>query len=137
MVKKIMSGQTYNTDTATRVHEFTYQGDNCYRGLFQTRHGAFFLWEYDAGAGWGDLKPLSDEDARMWLEQHANHLLEQYFGPFPEGGAAERRLTVRLPANLARRLEVLAEEKGVSLNSYVMRCFEKCAGADGHGVAIS
>jgi predicted HicB family RNase H-like nuclease len=137
MVKKIISGQTYNTDTATRVHEFTYHGDDCYQGLFQTRHGAFFLWEYDAGASWGDLKPLSDEEARKWLEQHANHLLEQYFGPFPEGGAAERRLTVRLPANLARRLEALAEEKGLSLNSYVMRCFEKCAAADGHGVAIS
>jgi hypothetical protein len=32
---------------------------------------------------------------------HTNHLVEQYFGPMPEGGAAERRLTIRIPANLA------------------------------------
>ena len=84
MVKKIISGQTYNTDTATHVHHFTYRGDDCYEGLYQTRHGAFFLWQYDNGAGWGDLKPLTDEEALKWLEEHANHLLEQYFGPFPE-----------------------------------------------------
>jgi hypothetical protein len=103
MVKKIISGQTYNTDTATRVHQFTYQGDDCYQGLFQTRHGAFFLWQYDNGAEWGDVKPLTGEEAFKWLEQHANPRLEKYFGPFPEGGTAERRLTVRLPKVVSRR----------------------------------
>jgi hypothetical protein len=137
MAKKIKYGQTYNTDTATLVHYFHYRGDDGYEGLYQTRHGAFFVWQYDMGEGSGDITPLTDEEAYKWLDQHANFLLDQYFGPFPEGGAAERRLTVRLPANLARRLEALADEKGLSLNSYVMRCFEKCAAADGRGVETS
>jgi predicted HicB family RNase H-like nuclease len=65
------------------------------------------------------------------LEKYANHLVEQYFGAMPEVGAAERRLTIRIPTNLADRVEKAAEAKGLSLNSYVMRCFERCATQDG------
>ena len=93
MVKKIISGQTYDTDTATRVHHFTYHDHECYQGLYQTRHGAFFLWEHDSESG--DVKALTDDEAFKWLEKHAIHLVEQYFHPFPEGGAPERWLAVR------------------------------------------
>ena len=130
MVKMIKSHRTYNTDTATLVHYREGRGGDCYQGLYQNRDGAFFLWEYDIGAEWGDIKPLTIEEAFKWLQQHEPSLLEQYF---PVGGAAERRLTIRLPATLARELDALADEKGLSLNSYVMRCFEKCAAVDGRG----
>jgi hypothetical protein len=36
-----------------------------------------------------------------------------------------------VPGNLADRLEAVAKVKGLSLNSYAMRCFEHCASADG------
>ena len=49
----------------------------------------------------------------------------------PEGGAAKRRPTIRIPGNLADRIESLAKEQGLSLNSYAMHCFEQCAAADG------
>ena len=75
--------------------------------------------------------PLSDVDAQALLEKRANHLVEQYFGPFPEGGVAERRLTIRVPANLAERMETAASAKSLSLNAYAMRCFEQCVAKDG------
>jgi hypothetical protein len=88
--------------------------------LYQTRHGAFFMvvTDHDGEDMW--IKPHSDADARALPEKHANHLMEEVFGPFPEAGAAERRLTIRVPGNLADRLEAAAKAKGLSLNSYAM-----------------
>jgi predicted HicB family RNase H-like nuclease len=77
------------------------------------------------------ITPLTDAEAQAFVEKHANHLVEQYFGPMPEYGAAERRLTIRIPGNLADRMEAVATAKGLSLNSYVMRCFEQSVAADG------
>jgi len=55
------------------------------------------------------IKKYEDDGAQAFLEEHANHLLEPVFGPFPEAGAAERRLTVRVPGNLADRLEACSK----------------------------
>ena len=97
MVKRIIDGQTYDTETATLVHNRTWAGDLVYEGLYQTRHGAFFLWWYDDDVG--DIKPMSDEEAQKWLETHGDAVaaLEQFFGDFPEAGAAERRITLPPP----------------------------------------
>ncbi len=108
-MKRIIDGKTYNTDTATRVTG----GDNsrysdAWWGLYQTRHGAFFKVVVGHQAELQEFTPLTDEDARVELERYANHLVEEYFGPFPEGGASERRLTVRVPGNLADRMEAVA-----------------------------
>lgn len=78
-----------------------------------------------------EFGPVTDAEAQALLEKHANHLVEQYFGEMPEGGAAERRLTIRIPGNLADRLEAVAKSHGQSLNTYAMRCFERCVAADG------
>ncbi len=126
MVKKIISGQTYDTDTATRLH---YRGGHddgpCYyQGLYQTPEGAFFFWEYDEESG--AIKPNTDEEAYEWLEKHANQLLEQYF----HGRAGKRRLTLQLPASLVLRLEALAAEKSLSLKSYLMRSLKQRASAE-------
>ena len=130
-MKRIIKGITYNTDTATRVTG----GDNqpwsdAWWGLYQTRHGAFF----EVVVGHHDeetITPLDDAKAHAILERRANHLVEQYFGPMPEYGAAERRLTIRIPGNLADRMEDAAKSKGLSLNSYAMRCFEQSVAKDG------
>lgn len=132
-MKRIVAGKTYNTETATSVcgGEDPYHS-GAWWGLYQTRHGAFFeiTVDYD-GETILEFGPVSDLDAQGILEKHANHLLEQYFGPFPEGGASERRLTIRLPGNLVDRLEGISKSKSLSLNSYAMRCFERCAAEDG------
>jgi predicted HicB family RNase H-like nuclease len=138
-MKKIIDGKTYNTDTATYVTG----GDNseyssAWWGLYQTRHGAFFTIVVDHdGETVLEFRPLTDQEAYKDLEKHANHLIEQYFGTMPEGGAAERRLTIRIPGNLADRLEAAARAKGLSLNSYAMRCFERCAASDGQPTGVS
>lgn len=133
-MKRIIDGKTYNIDTATCV--FLDAPDDGFSGawwgLYQTRHGAFFKVVVDHdGETVLKFDPVTDTDAQALLEKHANHLVEQYFGEMPEGGAAERRLTIRIPGNLADRLESMAKSQGLSLNSYAMRCFERCVGADG------
>ena len=129
-MKRIINGKTYNTDTATRVTGGNNPYSDAWWGLYQTRHGAFFEIVVDHD-GEEKISPLEDAEAQAFLEKHANHLVEQYFGPMPEYGAAERRLTIRIPGNLADRMEDAAKSKGLSLNSYAMRCFEQCAAKDG------
>jgi predicted DNA binding CopG/RHH family protein len=80
--------------------------------------------------------PLSDDDARKLFERHANHLVEQYFGPFPEYGSAERRLTVRIPIGLARRVEAAAEAQKLNLNKFIQRTLEKAVASAGRPPAI-
>jgi predicted HicB family RNase H-like nuclease len=131
-MKRIIGGQTYNTDTATEVFsESAPEPSMGWWALYQTRHNAFFKVVVDHDGESTMFTPLSDADAQALLEKRANHLVEQYFGSFPEYGAAERRLTIRVPGNLADRLEAAAQTKGLSLNSYAMRCFERCAAEDG------
>ncbi len=133
-MKRIIDGRTYNIATATRVFEDGPDDGRsmAWWGLYQTRHGAFFkvVVNHD-GEEVREFRPVTDAEAQALLEKHANHLVEQYFGEMPEGGAAERRLTIRIPGNLADRIESLAKTQGMSLNSYAMRCFERCAAADG------
>jgi hypothetical protein len=135
-MKRILGGKTYNTDTAVKVHERWFHGahgDTSGSVLYQTRHGAFFLFiqpPQDPADAY--LQPLSDDEALDWCQQHAPHLVGQYFGEFPEAGAAERRWTIRIPENLARRIETVAHEKGIPINRYVMRCLERNVIADSH-----
>jgi hypothetical protein len=131
-MKRIINGQTYNTDTATLVFsEEAPEPSMGWWALYQTRHGSFFKVVVDHDGETTTWTPLSDPEAQSLLERRANHHVEQYFGPMPEGGAAERRLTIRVPGNLADRMETAAKAKGISLNSYAMRCFERCAADDG------
>jgi predicted DNA binding CopG/RHH family protein len=132
----IAGGKTCNTDTAIKLHEkWVDRGHGCTSGwiLYQTKHGAFFLFvqpPQDPAESY--LQPLSDDEALERCQNHAPNLVEQYFGDFPEAGAAERRWTIRIPENLARRVEAVAQEKGMPINRYVMRCLERNVVVDGH-----
>lgn len=137
-MKRIINGKTYNVHTATTVFEDGPAITNptgasaAYWGLYQTRHGEFFKIKVNHdGEEILEFGPVTDAEAQGLLEKHANHLVEQYFGEMPEGGAAERRLTIRIPGNLADRLETVAKAQGQSVNTYAMRCFERCVAADG------
>ena len=132
-MKRIIDGKSYNTMTSEEVFSIEANAhSSAWMGIYQTRHGAFFKVVIDHdGETVLEFRPLSDIDAQSYIEKHANHLVDQYFGPFPDGGAAERRLTIRLPGNLVTRMENIAKGKGVSLNSYVMRSLEHCVAKDG------
>jgi hypothetical protein len=136
-MKRIIDGKSYNTNTATEVFiDSAPEPSMAWWAIYQTRHGAFFKVRVDHDGESTTWTPLSDAEAQALLEKHANHLVEQYFGPFPEGGAAERRLTIRIPGNLADRIESTAKDKGLSLNSLAMRCFEQYADAADAAKAI-
>lgn len=130
-MKRIIDGKTYNIDTATKLAGGGDENSLAWWGLFRTRHDAFFRVTVDHDGESNRWEPLTDEVALNLLQIHAPQLVEECFGRFPEAGASERRLTIRVPGNLAARVEAAAEAKGISLNSYAMRCFERCAGDDG------
>jgi hypothetical protein len=146
-MRRIMNGAAYDTETAELVKEAHWEADGVYgdrvHRLYRTRHGAFFFYRrYEGMIGDPDtgeeeqvlsetLSPCTDEHAREWLEKYADNLVEQYFGEMPEAGAAERRFTLRMPNNLARRLETKAGE--IPLTRYINRCIERCLGEEGVG----
>jgi predicted DNA binding CopG/RHH family protein len=132
-MKRIIDGQAYNTETATEIVMKGNDHSGAWFGLYQTRAGAFFKVVVNHG---GEevlsFEPVNDEDAANIVSQYRPALVNKYFdGMFPEGGSAERRLTVRLPINLARRVETAASAKGVSVNAYVMRSLERSVSQDG------
>ena len=140
-MRRIKNGTAYDTETAEQIRQvgfndaFPDQGEILYR----TRNGAFFLWAQYVTPGYNtkiDIIPLSDDKAQQWMEEYANELVEKYFGEMPEGGAAERRMTLRLPNNLATRLEDIAVAKKLPLSRYIRRCLERCATEDGKPVTI-
>lgn len=125
--KRIINGKSYNTETSTLVHEVSGREESNYDGLYQTKHGAFFLWWYDVAREASGIKPMSDDEAQKWLERLdvPAALLEQYFGDFPEAGASESRITLRLPGNLYKRVSASAAAANLSLNTYLMRLLER------------
>ena len=137
-MKRIIDGQSYNTETSTEVFvvEHPHFGSDAWFGLFQTRAGAFFKIRVDHDAEILEFEPISDTEAQKLTEKHANHLVEKYFDVV-EGGSAERRLTIRLPGNLMRRVEEAALAKNVSVNTYAMRLFESAVTKDGHPPTVN
>jgi hypothetical protein len=131
-MKRVIDGKSYNTDTATEVFgESAAEPSMGWWALYQTRQGSFFKVVVDHDGETTTWTPLTDADAQILLEKHASHLVEQYFAPFSEAGSIEHRLTIRVPGNLAERVEAVAKGKGFSsLNNYVMRCFEKASAVE-------
>ena len=136
-MKRIIDGQTYNTETSNEIFVREHPDSHAWWGLYQTRAGAFFKIHVDHdGEEFLEFGPISDTEAQRLLEKHANHLVEKYFDVI-EGGSAERRLTIRLPINLARRVEEAALAKNVSVNAYAMRALEGAVTKDGHPPTVS
>ncbi len=134
--KRIIDGKTYNTETATELagwdtthdeYPMTY-GEH----LFQNRFGAFFLYSYQDDGPDGpeaDIKPLSAEEARAWLEKDQRvSVIEAVFGKMPEAGSGESKFTLRMPDSLHKRLAELAKADNQSLNAWIVRFLESGAG---------
>jgi hypothetical protein len=131
-VYRIIDGVKYDTETATEVvGGDNFEWSNAWWGLFQTRHGAFFEVLCDHDGETHKFTPLTDDEARARLEKHGNHLVAEYFGPVPEHGSAEKRLTVRLPISLACRVEAAAAKQQIHVNGFIMRALERAVNADG------
>lgn len=134
--KRIIDGKTYNTETATQLggwdeDEGPYDAGDY---LFQTRHGAFFRYRYLSGAAednFEQITPFSPDEARKWLEEKMSwdpDLIERLFGEMPEAGSGEAKFTLRMPDSLRSRLAQKADANKQSLNAWIVRCLENCAG---------
>lgn len=88
-MRKIINGKLYNTDTAEFVDEYTYSYPSDfnyeYEKLYRKRTGEFFLYgeggpasKYSVCTGQNEwsggekLIPLSDDEAREWLEENSD-----------------------------------------------------------------
>jgi hypothetical protein len=78
----------YDTDTAEclTTSDHGHEMSQAWWSLYRTRQGAFFEVAADHDDVVDTFRPVSKEEARRYLERHANHLVERYFGPVPEAG---------------------------------------------------
>lgn len=100
-MKKVINGKKYDTDTACEVDSY-YEGNygeffSFYETLYQKKTKEFFL-ECAGGpmskysedfngdlSGTHFLKPLSDADAKKWVEKHCGaDIYEKLFGEVEE-----------------------------------------------------
>jgi hypothetical protein len=131
--KRIIEGKTYNTETAIRLGYWDGGNLPLEEALYQTRHGAFFLYQLDETKHTSDPRyeriiPLESSRAQIWMEEHSlASAIERVFGEMPEAGEAEARITLRIPEILRRRLAAVAEQRNQSLNAWILRCLETCA----------
>lgn len=132
MVKRVINGKAYNTDTATRIDDnlhTAHPGDvpEVAKILYRTKHATFFLVISNQYIERDDIKPLSEEEARKWCENNNTDLdvMERHFGEFPEAGVSEMRTTLRMPSTLYEEASALAAAKDESLNTYIMRLLER------------
>lgn len=133
--KRIISGKSYNTETATKLGGWEDNDEGFMQGadLYQNRLGAFFLHKFqDDGPDGAEekIEPYTPEQAREWLEGYQSQdadLIESLFGKMPEAGSNESKFTLRIPDNLRERLAARARANGQSLNAWMVRCLENCA----------
>jgi len=106
-MKKIINGKRYDTDTAKKIAFWTTGGsmsDFRYaeEDLYRKKTGEFFVhgqghsmtrWGVSQDKtmhdskpiGWGeDLQPLTEPEARLWVERYCNSEYEPIFGKCEE-----------------------------------------------------
>jgi len=96
-LKKVIDGKMYNTQSAKMLAEYSNElGISNFRHLdeelYRTKNGTFFLagnggpmTKYSESCGGEKIIPISEAEAREWLEQHGT--VEEYktiFGEPPE-----------------------------------------------------
>lgn len=110
--------------------------------LYQTRNGAFFVAGYgDQLSLWGivgrymqqGVIPLTREETFHLLElESRTDELEELMGECEEASDNDAEATVfslRLPPSLKSKAARIAERDGLSLNSMLIRCIERCCDA--------
>ncbi len=146
-MRRVINGTTYNTETSTLIatssYDFTEErGPRGTLQLFQSRGGAFFLLDSETntrrdrhGEIYEDERfiviPKTRDEAHEWVMSGEVDLHSDVFGEPPEAEdtqAPEATIYARIPLSLKSRVETLARAKNQSLNAYVLRCLEQCAG---------
>jgi len=106
-MRRVIDGVAYDTDKAELVASGSHDSEwsQAFWSLYRNTAGVYF----EVAAGHDGVVeswiPFNDQEAQEWLEKHANHLVEQYFGLMPEAG------TVSPPMSVEKRRLVLASTK--------------------------
>ncbi len=99
-MKRIINGKKYDTETALHRAEYSHgfcgEKDGYEEHLYEKMNGEFFLM----GSGYGNTKyrafikngcnigtgifPLTNEEARAWVERYANEEYEVIYGEVEE-----------------------------------------------------
>jgi hypothetical protein len=89
-MRRIIEGVAYDTETATLVArgDHGHEMSQAWWSLYRTRAGTFFEVVAGHDGVVEAFNPLTDKQARRFLEVNANHLVEQYFGQSPAAGQA-------------------------------------------------
>jgi hypothetical protein len=93
IVRRTIDGKAYDTDTATLVAsgDHNHELSQAWWSLYRTTAGAWFEVAADHDGVVEGFQPLTDAQARRWLERHANELVEQYVGQAPEASSADHK----------------------------------------------
>ncbi|WP_421738362.1 hypothetical protein [Caulobacter sp.] len=119
-MRKILHGVAYDTEAADFVASRPHASpvSDAAVSLYRKRDGVFFQVTADHEGVGNGLYPLTQRQARVWLERNANALVETYFGPAQESGAPRFSRGTRIAA-----VEVL--EKAVNTHADLTRMFQK------------
>lgn len=145
MVKRIIDGATYNTETATLIASGASEDDRLGTAtdheLYQNRAGIFFAieevtkeykdrddeWQERTTSEWyvvGDAVK-----ARNWCERNRLTIHRDIDDMPPEAELDTEKLStiyLRLPPVLKKALDDAAQADKASTNTWAMRCLEKC-----------
>jgi hypothetical protein len=85
-MKMIIESVAYDTETATNLASGSHDHElsQAWWTLYRTSQGAYFEVVAGHDGVVESFNPLTNRQARRFLEINANHLVEQYFGPMPE-----------------------------------------------------
>lgn len=101
-MKKVIDGKTYNTETAEFLASWwngcsTTDFGYCSENLYRTKKGTYFIegvggalskyarsCGHNSRCGGEDITPLSEFEAREWVEANANDKYEDIFGECEE-----------------------------------------------------
>lgn len=140
-MRQIIDGRAYDTERAKAIYTIdeeqrmaeierdtgisTHAADYI-ETLYLTRGGAFFLHRvHNIGLEQpDDIEPITSQQAREWLETHANNLVEEVFGSMAEAGLGQASLSLRMPKVLKARVERAAVKRGQSTNGFIVRLLE-------------
>lgn len=85
-MRKVIGGVAYDTETADEIAGDSHPHDTSYAWwrLYRTTTGVYFKVVFGHDGRLSSFIPLTDQQARQFLEANANSLVERYFGLVPE-----------------------------------------------------
>jgi predicted HicB family RNase H-like nuclease len=144
IMKRVIEGKTYNTDTATMIARYDYVDQNGYDTdvtVYQTKGGAFFavheweviihnVYDHDEKKTKVYVEALSRDEVQRLVEKENLEILNDRALTLPPEAVDEPEkgatIYVRVPETLKAKVDEAAETAGVSTNAWALRCFESC-----------